>query len=357
MTAQSTSTSVTEPSSSQSRGDRPRRCLDFRAAVRAFAPHDWLVLVYLVILNAALLPRFGEPGYASSALRMGLLLAFFLMMVVPIRTGLWRDGLFAPLGYRAAVSGTVQTSYFFLAAFLPLVNPRSHDHELHALDLRLFGLEPCVELQRFITPLTSEWFAFFYFCYFFILVLHTFPIVLLVEHERILGEYTFGMLIVFCVGHVVYMLVPGFGPIRALGPLLPIELPHGLWVDTVMEAVKSGGAQKDIFPSIHTAAPTFITLFSYRHRNHLPFRYSWPIVGFFAINIIIATLFLRWHWLLDVVAGLLLAILAWGLSMWATDRELERRSRLVLSPAWPLFRLRRNAAREATIDPLSPRPS
>ncbi len=324
--------------------------------LRNFAPHDWLVFTYLVVLNAALLPRFGQPGYASSALRMAILLGFYTMVVLPVRAGLWRDGLFAPFGYRAALQGTVQASYFFFAAFLPLVNPRNLDIQLYALDLKLFGFEPCLELERYVTPLTSEWFAFFYFCYFLIMTLHTIPIVLFVEHERVLGEFTLGMLIVFCLGHIGYMLVPGFGPVRALAPFSLAEFPSGLWVDTVMETVKSAGAQKDIFPSLHTAAPTFLTLFSFRHRNHLPFRCSWPIIAFFTINIIVATLFLRWHWLVDVVAGLSLGVLGWWLSIVLTDRDLERRRRLGLCRSWPRFQLRRDTAAPADVGPDSPQP-
>jgi hypothetical protein len=312
--------------------------------LRHCSPQDWLVFCYLVTLNAVLAPRIGHPGYADSALRMGLLLAFFLLVVLPVRSGMWRDGIFAPLGYRVALQGTVQTSYFFFGAFLPLVNPASRDNALYALDLRLFGFEPSVALDRFVTPLSSEWFAFYYFCYFLVLTLHTIPIVLLVERERILGEFTVGMLMVFCVGHVGYIIVPGFGPVKALSALYQTQFPSGLWVDTVMETVRSGGAQKDIFPSIHTAAPTFITLFSFRHRSRMPFCYSWPVVGFFTLNIICATLFLRWHWLIDVVAGLLLATASWWLSVVITDWDIRRRRRLGLGPSWPRFRWRRNTS-------------
>lgn len=311
-----------------------------RAFLRNLSPQDWLVFLYLTTLNAALIPRFSSPGFADSAIRMGGLLAFFLLVVVPVRAGRFRDGFFAPLAYRTALQGTVQTSYFFFAAFLPLVNPRCYDQNLHALDLRLFGFEPSVSLERFITPFTSEWFAFFYFCYFLVLTLHTIPIILFEQRARILNEFTLGMLLVFCIGHVGYLIVPGFGPVRALRSSFSTEFPSGLWIDTVMATVQSGGAQKDIFPSLHTAAPTFITLFSFRNRDHVPFCFSWPIVGFFTINIIVATMFLRWHWLIDVVAGILLATLGWWLSVVLTHHDLIRRRDLGLEPAWPGFRRR-----------------
>ena len=114
------------------------------------------------------------------------------------------------------------------------------------------------------------------------------------------------------------------------------ELPHGMWMDMVLSTVATGGAQMDIFPSLHTATPTFIAMFSFRHRNKLPFKYTWPVVVFFAVNIIIATMFLRWHYIIDVVAGLTLATLAVLLSTRLTRIEAGRRFRLA-TENWPTF--------------------
>jgi hypothetical protein len=307
------------------------------AYLRRWSPQDWLVLAYLCYLNLALLPKHAERGYAASATRMLALLVVFLLVVAPVRAGLFRDGFWGPLSYRVALQGTVQTSYFFFAAYLPLLNPKSLDSTLFAIDMNWFGFEPCIVFDQFINPFTAEWFAFFYFCYFIVLTVHTLPILLFARHERLLGEFSFGLLMLFCTGHVLYTLVPGFGPYRAIAHLLPHPLPHGLWVDTVLETVKNGGAQKDIFPSLHTAAPTFIALFSVRNRAHMPFRKTWPIMAFFAFNIVIATMFMRWHWLIDVVAGLCLSFVVFGLSIVVTRYDLARRSKLGLGPSWPVF--------------------
>jgi membrane-associated phospholipid phosphatase len=133
------------------------------------------------------------------------------------------------------------------------------------------------------------------------------------------------------------VLVPGYGPYRAIAGEFQHALPSGMWLNVVMEAVAEGGAQKDIFPSLHTAAPTFIALYSFRHRALPPYRYTWPLVLFFAANIIVATMFLRWHWLVDVVAGLALAVTSQVLSVWVTEHELVRRARERLVPTWPEF--------------------
>jgi hypothetical protein len=132
-----------------------------------------------------------------------------------------------------------------------------------------------------------------------------------------------GMLIIVCLGHTGYILVPGFGPYKAMPELFRNELPSGLWMDLVWSTVRSGGAMKDIFPSLHTAGPCFIAMFSYRNRDSLPFRFTWPLLAFFAANIIGATMFLRWHYVID----------APRITRW----ELRRRQAQGLGVLVPLF--------------------
>ena len=228
-----------------------------------FAPQDWLVLGYLAFLNLALFGAKGE-GVGKSALQMGVLLLICATVVVSVRSRVLTHGLWVPLAYRVSLQGIVQFSYFFLGTYLPLVNPRNLDGTLYSLDMRLFGFEACILTDKYITPFASEWFAFFYFCYFFLLLAHSIPIVMFSRDERMISEFSIGILTLFCVGQTLYVFVPGFGPVHELSPLFVGHYPHGLWLDSVMRTVASGGAQKDIFPSLHTAAPTFLTLFSFQ---------------------------------------------------------------------------------------------
>ena len=108
-------------------------------------------------------------------------------------------------------------------------------------------------------------------------------------------------------------------------------------MDLVWSTVRSGGAMKDIFPSLHTAGPCFIAMFSFRNRDRLPFRFTWPLISFFAANIIGATMFLRWHYVIDVFAGFALAALAALISPLVTRWELERRAQGELRDLVPLF--------------------
>ena len=325
-----------------------------REALTSMAVHDWIVLAYALVLNLAVAVAPSGPVKDHCLLRVGTLLTLLVAILVLVRGRLIKHGFFAAFFYRVILYGTVQISYFFFRELLPLINPRSLDGDLYRLGVTLFGAEPALALDAVVNQSTTEWFAFFYFGYFFVLATHVLPILFLGKNERTTSEFCFGMLFMFCVGHTLYMLVPGYGPYRAVASEFRNALPDGLWLDVVMETVAEGGAQKDIFPSLHTAAPTFIALYSFRHRALPPFRYTWPIVTFFAANIIVATMFLRWHWIVDVIAGLTLATTAQVLSAVVTTFELERRKRLALEPAWPKFPTFRRPAPQRSPSPGTP---
>jgi hypothetical protein len=306
-----------------------------RRTLRELAVQDWLVLGYMLVLCAVALGAERHAERFVSLERMGALLVFLVVTLVAVRGGVLRHPFFTPLLYRLAIYGSVQLSYFFLASLLPLVNSTTLDWELLALDQALLGIEPAMALDATVTSATTEWFSFFYYGYFFVLALHVIPILLFSRNARVLGEFALGMVAVFCIGHIGYMLVPGFGPYRVMADQFENTLPSGMWLDLVRVTVASGGAQMDIFPSLHTAGPTFIAMFSYRHRDKAPFRHSWPVVALFAVNIIIATMFLRWHYVIDVVAGLCLAVAALNVSCRVTRWEEARRAARGMMPSWP----------------------
>jgi len=305
--------------------------------LRECAIHDFAVFGYLLILNLAVASTPTSPEHDACLLRtLGLMVAF-LITIVLVRGRILRHTWLTALIYRFGIYGPVQVSYFFLKEILPLVNTTTLDQKLYAFDLSVFHVEPAIAWDKFVNPLTSEWFSFFYFGYFFLMALHVIPLLFFSRRKQVVGEFTFGMLVLFSMGHTLYMVVPGYGPYRAMADMFQHSFSPGTWHDLVMNAVHSGGALMDIFPSLHTGAPTLIAFFSYRNRDKLPFRYTWPVVAFCTANIIGATMFLRWHYLIDVVVGFSLAITIVLVSRPITRWELSRRSRERLGDLWPEF--------------------
>jgi PAP2 superfamily len=337
MTAELTATTERE----RARGLLRRRAAFREAAwgtrfVRSLASHDWVIITYFIISLLAI--GFGlGPGRAHSFKVVSIDLALFIAglaltrgEILPTKTTFMKT--LSGLVYRLTCFSAIFLSYFQLRFILPAVSERAVDAQLYHFDLKVFGFEPSLAWDQFVNPQTTEWFAFFYFGYFFILAIHVFPVMLAVTNERLISDFALGIFIVFASAHTIYMAVPGYGPYHYLASEFHHELTGGTFWGLVKSAVEAAGAQKDIFPSLHTAAPTFLTMFSFRHRKSLPFKFTWPVLAFCVVNIIIATMFLRWHYLIDIFAGLTVATVANLAGAYVTPWEVARRKLLGVAP-------------------------
>ncbi len=308
--------------------------------VRNFAVQDWFIALYFMLMMAAV--AFGDgPGRERCLRLVAIDIAALFSGLTLTRGGIIKRGAIAnELTYRITLFLTVFLSYFQLRHILPAVTTRALDADILAFDLQVFGVEPSIAWDRFVTPHTTEWFSFFYFGYFFILSAHVLPMLFNGANRLRLAHFSLGIFILVCTGHLVYMLVPGWGPYRYLAGRFENPLEGGLFWSLVRATVDGAGAQKDIFPSLHTAVPTYFAIFSYMHRRATPWRYTWPVMAFAATQIIIATMFLRWHYVIDIVVGLLLATTAALLSYRVVVWEAARRTRLGLAPIFSIFEWR-----------------
>ncbi len=278
-----------------------------RRVVRGAPLQDWLLAGHLVVLLA--LTYVGQGATRARAMAaLTVTLAWFVLAVALVRTPS-RVGRLRSAFYRLSLVGAPVTTYLALRWVLPVIAPNALDAALLGLDLRVFRVEPAIAWDRLVTPALTEWFSFFYYSYFFVLAAYAIPLALALDDGPALREFAFGLLLLFCVGHIVYVVVPAWGPhvyVRTFAR--PLE--GGVFWPLVNETVRSAGAGKDVFPSLHTAAPVFLVLYSIRHRAVAALRFALPVLVVFASQIVLATMFLRWHYLVDVVAGVLLAAAA-----------------------------------------------
>jgi hypothetical protein len=300
-----------------------------RTIARNLAPHDVVALFFELYLwlRALLEPLSDATIYArnvsfgllaSSAIALGLCRGE-LLPAGPGRAVLHRLGLCLPL---AGV-------YLALRRYLPALALAPHDAALLALDRRLFGETPAVLLERFASPRAVEWFAFCYYAYFFLLGGYLL-LTLLRDRGARATELTLGIALVTALGQSLYTLVPGYGP-HASPALFAHPLHGGAYFARVLALVARAGAELDIFPSLHTAHPVFLALHAFRHRRGRVYRWLWLPTGLLAANMVIATMFLRWHYGVDVLAGLLLAIGAQRIAIATVKMEATRSGR---QPGW-----------------------
>jgi membrane-associated phospholipid phosphatase len=211
--------------------------------------------------------------------------------------------------------------YIFLGLgpLIHAVNPHDKDAWLIAFDRRLFGVDPTVALERFATPFLSDVLTVCYALYYF----H--PIILgglLFADDRRLGRagtarefrsFAFVAVAVFFVSYIGYFVLPAVGPrftVTHAG-----SLPRGAvstWLDQTIDGLEKN--KHDCFPSGHTMVVTAVLIEAWR-RSKKTFLGFLPL----AIGLVAATVYGRYHYVADVLAGLALAwptvaFARWGLA-------------------------------------------
>lgn len=296
----------------------------------AFQDHAALLFHGYMTLRILLAP---ESPNAHTARPLSLsLLACTLVTIVVVRGQLLPPGFLRALVYRVGMVAPFPLNYFVLRYHLPALQVPLRDLALLRIDEAVLGATPAAALAPLASPAVVEWFSFFYYSYFTLLVLHVLGSAFFDRGTR-LAEMMLGALLVTGIGHALYTLVPGVGPYGAMPFANPLV--GGTFYGLVMKAVHEAGAVLDIFPSLHTGHPCFFLLHSLRHRRTLPFRYTAAPMAFFFVNIVVATMLLRWHYAIDVAAGVLVAVTAQQIAIRVARREADRPGQPVWEPLTP----------------------
>jgi membrane-associated phospholipid phosphatase len=175
----------------------------------------------------------------------------------------------------------------------------------HLDELLFFGRNPSQLCEKLISPALSEWLSG---CYVFYGPL--FPLVLgalYAKRERApFRETAFALSLVLSVGYLGYALVPAVGPLFTEKFERPLDLYYTGWIkDRLMDRVR---LPRDCFPSLHTAA-SLTLLWGARRVPSL----AWGLLPI-VLSIPFACVYLRYHYVTDILAGLALfgAVAAWS---------------------------------------------
>jgi len=290
---------------------------------RNLALQDVLILAFQAYMFVRAWRAPSDPNTWPARFATAALLAATLATLALTRGAWLEPGFRRSAAYRIGLFAPMVSSYFALRYCLPALQPQLVDARLYRIDVRLFGDTPAVLLDRFVNPATVEWFAFFYYGYFFIVGVYLLG-TLIFDSERRQYELLLASALVVALGHALYTVVPGIGPHVFCAAMFQHALTGGAWWGRVEYAVHSNGAMLDIFPSLHTALPLLFVLHSFRHRHSAAFRHTWLALSLVVANIIVATVFLRWHYGIDVLAGALLALFAHHVAVGSWRYECDR---------------------------------
>ncbi|HUI30892.1 MAG TPA: phosphatase PAP2 family protein [Candidatus Acidoferrales bacterium] len=213
------------------------------------------------------------------------------------------------------------------------INPHDLDYLLIRIDKAIFGADPTSLLDRIATPGLTE---FLQICYssFYLLWIILGVDLLLNKNEKGFLFFLFVLMYGFYTSYIGYVLVPAVGPRFTLYNFANIngELP-GLYLTTFLRGVINSGesitnvaqammlAQRDCFPSGHTEM-TIITIaiaMKYKAKSAM-------VITPLGLGVIFATVYMRYHYGIDVIAGAILAVFVLSTATWLESKLKSDRS-------------------------------
>jgi len=183
------------------------------------------------------------------------------------------------------------------------VHPKDYDDLLIKIDYTIFGVHPTVWLEKYTWPFLTEILQMVYTTFYFIPIALA---VLLAKREDELGFFVFNIIFCFYLSYLGYFLVPAIGPRFTLDHLQSFPL-AGVWIMQDIQVVlnKLENIQRDAFPSGHTAITVLTLIYAFKYNK----KYAYFLLPI-AIMLVISTVYLRYHYVIDVIAGLLLVLIA-----------------------------------------------
>jgi membrane-associated phospholipid phosphatase len=204
---------------------------------------------------------------------------------------------------------------FYPAAFLPIVfntleplirawrgGPR--DEILIAADRAMFGVDVTVWLQRFVRPALSDTLFVFYATYYFLALILGF--LLWRRDHATARRYIFTLMVCYYVSYAGYFLLPALGPRFAQAREYTVSITTSPISRTISDTINRLEKTKfDVFPSGHTLISVTVLLVAWK-RARRAFWFFLPV----ATGLIIATVYCRYHYVADVLAGITCAAIA-----------------------------------------------
>jgi membrane-associated phospholipid phosphatase len=311
------------------------------SAVLQMAPHEIVVLFFAVVfIIVALAGSSRVTEWPAVLFRMTAVIAMIFAVNAWSRLRPGQLSLLVKLFYVI-----VLPPIFFKAAEFIAFPLHGHDFDsmLILVDRMLcFGANPTVWLYQHI-PIVPAFVEYLQICY---SLFYFLPLALAVELYRNRSENDslqtvfFVVLYGFLISYVSYFFFPSVGPRFTLHDftLTSKELPGIFatnWLRDFLnlgENIKPGMplaeslrvVTRDAFPSGHSEVTILTVILAFKFRARL----RWPlaIVGG---SLVFSTVYLRYHYVIDVLAGALLAMFVLYSWEWLRDRMISLRTGLL----------------------------
>jgi membrane-associated phospholipid phosphatase len=191
------------------------------------------------------------------------------------------------------------------------------------IDHFLFGVHPTVWAERWITPWLTDLMSFFYGSYYFV------PVILIVAlyfrgQRQDFDRAIFVLLFGYYISYIGYIVFPAIGPRFTISSLQTVPLEGSFLTDFVRDTLNQlEHNRRDCMPSGHTQLSLITLYLAYHYRRSLL-----PLLTPLVAGLIVSTIYLRYHYVIDIFAGVAVAIACVIMApplyeMWVASRRIR----------------------------------
>jgi membrane-associated phospholipid phosphatase len=265
---------------------------------RGLWPVDWLMLSYLLVIGLSI-ARFSQKIDNAGmllAVHGAAILLILAYAYLPRLPGASTFRNLYPIPY-------VFACYRVMSILIHSIREARSDAMLAAWDFALWHAHPTVWLERVQFPPFTELLQIIYAL--FVPAVLGVALILWLRQREDFQDYAFLITLGFLASYVGYFVVPARGPRIFLDALQTKPL-VGLWLfqplRTLLDTLES--AHYDCFPSGHVE----MTILAWWTTRRISTRLS-TIYLAYTVLIILATVYLRYHYTVDLLAGVVVAAL------------------------------------------------
>lgn len=288
----------------------------YKKTVAVLTISDAYTLVMLIIYSILCLFFWGKLETPALNL-LSYLVVSAAVISFAIVSSKYKGGKIFTLVRRLYIIPIVFFIYSNIHLYIPLINPHDYDKLLIQWDYSIFGVHPTEWLANYASPWLTEYLQFSYMMFYVIPFVIGVEFTLRTKDDRFF-EFARIVIFGFFVSYLLYFFMPAIGPRFLLHDFanLNTELPGLFLTNWFRELVNAGGGvfphtinpaeivNRDCMPSGHTMMTFISMLLAFRFNS----KFKW-IILVVGLSLIFATVYLRYHYVVDVFAGIVFALL------------------------------------------------
>ncbi|MCX7737147.1 MAG: phosphatase PAP2 family protein [Candidatus Kapabacteria bacterium] len=282
---------------------------------------DFYTIVQLSIYTTLAIIFFNQIPKSLNLILTNIFIIFSILTIV-VLSGKLNDNKWFMVFRRIYVIPLVLFLFDQVQNYIKVINPADYDDILIKWDYALFGVNPTEWIYQFANPIFTEILQISYASYFIM------PIILGLElhfkNNDSFNKFAGYLIFSYYISYILYFIMPAIGPRFVLHDFgsINIELPGLFLTEYIRFIINSGEnipidilkgisdlnpaffVNRDCMPSGHTLVTTINMICAFKFKS----KFRW-IFLIFTILLIISTVYLRYHYVVDIIAGLLLVVL------------------------------------------------